>query len=299
MIAWGRGALLPLLPKGLGTALIEGLSSYVVRLAVAHVVPTRLLLPELFSQAYGDIRREPMLGRYGVWLNGMGTTAQNVVRGLEDFTLQPMLDRLTLLALRELFPPRRLLAQRRRWCPLCYARMRAEHGECWDPLLWSLAPVLWCPWHGRALADVCVSCERTQPWLPRDTSLGWCAWCGHDLAGRRGFRRRAASARRIGSDDKWKTQVCADLVTALGRSESPVHRTQLVREVATLVQRYDGGNCSAFARRLGLSLGTSRCWVAGCRPRFDRLLFACCRLDHHPCSLIFEHFAADSALAQS
>ena len=105
MSDWGPGALLPLAPAGVGTPWVEGLSSYVVRLAVAHLVPTRLFVAELFPRSFACSPRDAMLGRRGVWLNGMGTTARDVASALEGLTLRRDLERLTLRALRGLLPP--------------------------------------------------------------------------------------------------------------------------------------------------------------------------------------------------
>ena len=301
MTPWGSGALLPLRPAGVGTVLVEGLSSYVVRLAVAHVVPTRLLVVELFPRSLGCLSRDAMLGRRGAWLNGMGTTARGVAVALEGLTLQPGLDRLTLWALRRVLPPGRVLSLRRRWCPSCYGEMRRERAECWDPLLWFLAPVLWCPLHRRPLRDACARCGRAQPWLARDTSLGWCAWCGHDLARRGGATALVgdgAVSGWPGRDARWEARVCADIAAAIGRGAPPVDPAQLTRKVVALAKRHDGGNSFAFARRLGVPLDTPRHWMHSGRPRLDHLLLMGRRLGLHPCSLLFEEFTTGSALAK-
>ena len=49
-------------------------------------------------------------------------------------TLQTGLRSLTMLPWQDVLFARSLLAPVRRWCPDCYAEMRREHGECWDPL---------------------------------------------------------------------------------------------------------------------------------------------------------------------
>ena len=300
MTSWGPGVLLPLSPVGLGTPWVEGLSSYVARLAVAHLVPTRLLVAELFPRSIGCLARDAMLGRRGVWLNGMGATAHDVACALEGFTLQRGLERLTLRALHEHLPPGRVLALRRRWCPLCYSRMRRECGECWDPLLWFLAPARWCVRHRRWLVETCSSCGRGQPWLPRDTALGWCAWCGHDLASSRaGAGPMCVPSRRVARDVQWDSAVCADILGALSCGASPVSAAQLTRALVALAERHDGGNCFAFARRVGVPLDTPRHWMRSGRPRFDHLLLLGRRLGLHPASLLFEQFTTGSELVRS
>ena len=294
MTSWGPGALLPLVPVAIGTPWVEGLSSYVVRLAVAHLVPTRLLVAELFPRAFGCSPRDAMLGRRGVWLNGMGTTAGDVASTLEALTLQRGLERLTLRALRELLPPGRVLALQRRWCPACYSRMRRERGACWDLLLWSLAPAQWCPRHRRRLVESCPSCDRAQPWLPRDTALGRCAWCGHDLA-RAGCR---SASPRAGRHVRRDALICADIVSAIASGASPAEPGALTRALIALAERHDAGNCFAFARRLGVPLDTPRHWMRAGRPRLDHWLLMSRRLGLHPCSLLFDDFAPDTSIAR-
>lgn len=277
---------------------VEGLSSYVVRLAVAHLVPTRLFVAELFPRSIGCLGRDAMLGRRGAWLNGMGATAGAVAAALEGLTLQPDLDRLTLRALRQTLPPGRVLSLRRRWCASCYREMRREYGECWDPLLWFLAPAVWCPLHRRPLREACRWCGRAQPWLARDTSVGLCAWCGNDLA-RRGRRPGPGGARaavpRVCAAARWESQVCADIVAAIAYGASPAAPADLMRKVAALAERHDGANNFAFARRLGVPLDTPRHWMRSGRPRLDHLLLIGRRLGVHPCSLLFEAFSSGSA----
>lgn len=298
MTRWAAGALLPLAPVGLGTPWVEGLSSYVVRLAVAHLVPTRLFVAELFPRSFGCSPRDAMLGRRGVWLNGMGATACAVASTLEPLTFQRGLERLTLRSLRELLPPGRVLALRRRWCPRCYSRMRRERGECWDPLLWSLAPVHWCLHHRRRLVELCGSCGRAQPWLPRDTALGWCAWCGHDLGSSLSSAPSArVPSRRAAREARWESAACADIIGALSRGASPVCAARLTRVLVDLAASHDRGNCFAFARRVGVPLDTPRHWMHSGRPRLDHLLLMSRRLGLHPCSLLFDDFVPDIALA--
>ena len=118
MIARLDGMLLPVPPVGRGTDQAEGLSSYVVRLAVEHVVPTRILAFHVLGEATG-IRsvRMMLMGRRGALLNGTGVWSRNLSSVLERLTLQPGLERLTMLPWGRLLSKTGLLSGVRRWCP--------------------------------------------------------------------------------------------------------------------------------------------------------------------------------------
>ena len=88
--------------------------------------------------------------------------------------------------------------------------------------------------------------------------------------------------------------MCADLLGALSCGASPVSTAQLTRTLVALAEVHDGGNCFAFARRVGVPLDTPRHWMRSGRPRLDHLLLMSRRLDLHPASLLFERFTADS-----
>lgn len=106
-----RSRLYPLAPIGIGTAFVEGLSGYLMRLAEAHAVSTGSLIGKELS---GCIKR----GGANLWriwytnINGVGDSAKQWVRGLENMTLRSDLRYLTLLPFERLFP-KPLLFRRR------------------------------------------------------------------------------------------------------------------------------------------------------------------------------------------
>ena len=77
MTVWGPGSLLPLPCIGRGTERGEGLASYFVRLAGAHVVATNIMasavLPHVLDTVSG---RNVLSGRRGAWMNGNGEWAR-------------------------------------------------------------------------------------------------------------------------------------------------------------------------------------------------------------------------------
>ena len=279
--------LLPVPPVGRGTDQAEGLSSYVVRLAVEHVVPTRILAFHVLGEATG-IRsvRMMLMGRRGALLNGTGVWSRNLSSVLERLTLQPGLERLTMLPWGRLLSKTGLLSGVRRWCPDCYREMREQTGGCWDPLTWALSPVVWCPAHGRQLSEVCRTCGRTQPWLPRDTALGWCAFCGTDLVGPKAARKEESET--ASDQTVWSAGVCADLVAASSGGAVSAGPREFGRRIRRLVDEIDGGSLRAAGRRFGVSSSTPNKWILSGTTRFETLLRIGWSSGLHPLDFVLE-----------
>ena len=260
-----------------------------MRLAGAQVLPTATFAARHFAErvasvAYGGGRN--LYGGRGVWMNGMGRWARGMVARLQDLTGRGDLAGLTALPWQGVLAPGGLTANVRRWCPRCYRDMRAQHGECWDPLVWFLAPAACCALHDRPLATHCWSCGVVQPWLPHDTAIGCCAVCGADLA----VTAPAARPEPSGAYDRWAAGACGDLCAA-GRSAACGSLAVAAREefsgvVRRLVEELDSGNRSAFARRIGVSVHTPSRWIGSGTIRLDSLLRLSARLGLQPVDLL-------------
>ncbi len=289
--SWPRGSLLPLPPVGIGTRHCEGLSGYLVRLAGAHVVPARVLTARIFPAALGrlgHVSERAVHGRRGAWMNGTGLWAEAVSEAFGALTRQDDLARLTMLPWRDVLAPRSFLAPVRRWCPDCYADMRARHGWCRDPLVWSLTPVTCCPRHRRALATRCPACRREQPFLGSDTALGWCALCGADL----GRAETARGEQELTPYDTWRADACADLV-ALGSGDKVTPSPLVLQSrMSGIVEIVEGGNVSAFARRVGVTRNAVKHWLRQGTIHLDLLLLASWCVGLQPAEL----FAAEDPL---
>ena len=281
-VTFSAGSLLPIAPRALGSMQSEGLSSFLVRLAAAHVVPmhvfARIVLPQVLEDV---VARNLFARRRAVWMNGTGAWAESVSQVFSTLTGQARLERMTLLSLRDVIAAPRVLTLAKRWCPKCYREMREGDidGDCWDPLVWSLDAVRWCPSHACALADRCPRCSRAQPWLPRDTTVGDCAWCGADLALDlvRSSSRSEAGLGRCSVDPHCAALACAVLVERLSAGDRVVCRAVLARRIAGLIDDVDDGNRSAFSRRCAVANMTPTNWVRRGVIRFDHAVRLACR----------------------
>lgn len=177
-IAPPRSYLYSIKPIGLGTPYVESLSSYLARLALAHVVPidifiNKIILPRMeapYRIGSGDLLRI---------MNGMSRTTSEILRVLGNLTKQQDLMGLTMLPWRYVIDDRALLDVRKSWCPYCYQQFDEDLGFAYDPLIWSLSVTKVCPIHAEHFVHECENsdCPGKSPnrhfYVP-----GYCQGCG-------------------------------------------------------------------------------------------------------------------------
>jgi TniQ len=165
-------------PEGMGTAFVESLSGYIVRLAEAHAVTTGdLIHRELFLHA-----SPPLVLPTGSYrINGLENRAARWVKPVEKATLRSDLRYLTLLPFHHLLPTSLLLRKNRAWCSECYAEMAATR-TVYEPLLWCLRLVEACPRHRRFLVTTCSRGCQSLRTLYGASRAGRCPKCGVELS---------------------------------------------------------------------------------------------------------------------
>ena len=141
-----RSNLYHLEPIGIGTAYVEGLSSYIGRLANAHCVSARVLVTKFFN-----LRLEGYLST----LNGNRSLTPDFITQIEQQTMITGLSRTTMLAWVHILAQYDLFKKFRTWCPLCYSDWSNAHQPIYDPLIWSLGVISHCPIHHQPLRDIC------------------------------------------------------------------------------------------------------------------------------------------------
>ena len=205
-------------PIGLGTAALESLSSYVIRVGNRFALPAPDLLRYALSQVPGVGRRRRLLA-WGA-LNGAGPSVPVAVEGIAAVTGLAGGERMSYMGLVRLLRlyDRELVSPTRRWCPRCWA----DDDPPYDRKLWWLGLIDACPIHACLLETRCGSCGRLQPSLTLGVRLHHCSYCGHDLLAQpeavplgtgAGARRRLWYARQAAD------LVHADEVIALTKSD--------------------------------------------------------------------------------
>ena len=246
-------------PIGLGTPVVECLTSYITRLAEAHSVhPRRLFTSILFPRLklpYLYSAGRPVYDHLTTFwiqspnLNGTGSLAQTLVQVLEQLTLHTHLHFLTMLPCKEVLATRKLLRRTRAWCSACYEEWREKQEPVYEPLLWMLNPIRIFPTHKQALQTRCPyqNCARTLTPLAPRAQPGYCPWCNRWL----GY---ACAREHLLPDDtemkyqQWIASTVGELLATAPSLVPPLSRDGFIATLNRCVA--EAGNVFAATRRL-------------------------------------------------
>lgn len=174
----------------MGTAFVESLTSYVLRLSNAHhVFPYKMVLDEIHPQLLKEktphdlSKSSTKLTRS--WWDSASTTANAAnqqtevwVRVLDGLTKREDLRFLTLLTYKGALPYRGLIKSTAAACFECYnAGLNAEN--LYNALIWQIELVLLCPMHGCRLQTACPyhDCGKPLTSLGPRHNIGFCPHC--------------------------------------------------------------------------------------------------------------------------
>ncbi len=265
-----RSRLYSLAPIGIGTAFVEGLSGYVMRLADAHAVSTGSLIgKELSVRVQLGCADLANLGRFWATINGVGDSAKRWVQGLESLTSRSDLRYLTLLPFERLFAKTLLFRRVRAWCSACYEQMASRDKPIYEPLLWCMKLVEVCPRHHGPLATTCLHCFRSQRPLTAGSRPGFCSWCGFWL----GHTIDPTPARPLVVPTEyqlWVAEAIGKLFADAPRMQPDCLGDRARDALLTYVRISAEGNRAAVAEATGRSIYE---WSnGGSAPRIDTLL---------------------------
>ena len=182
-------------PAGVGTPLVESLTGFVCRLAVARHLSAwsifkRLVCPlvprELLEREDGaSYWEQGFFGGTGVTWDGNGEHVKALVDALAELSCLDHLSSHTLLPLKELLPAEKggvtYRIHGKRWCARCVAGWRRKEMPLWEPLLWRISFVKRCPIHGNLLSGFCGTCKKPQGVVCDRVPFGYCRECGSHL----------------------------------------------------------------------------------------------------------------------
>lgn len=287
-----RSPLYSMEPMGVGTAVVESLTSYVARLAQAHGVSTatlvnRVLVPAL-NKAYLSRAAERGGSRFydrSSSLNGTGSTAYEVAEVLNLLTGRTDLTKLTLLTWDKLVSSRDLQRTRTAWCPTCLEHFLSEGDTVYEPLLWSLQSVRICPVHGDELVEVCKHCNRTSPLLTRRSRTGHCSRCHGWLGGESKGHKQITPFQEFSlTETKQLVQICQYQQLDL----------DMPSVLNNLMSNAPGMNLASCARQIGFPKVTLWDWAKrDVKPSFNNLLEFCYRLNISVIRLIEQRWASE------
>jgi len=296
-----RSRLYSQLPLGLGTPLIECLTSYINRLAHSYHVSVRTLvtleiLPRLDPGCY--LHTHPAeLGGFvrtrSIGINGADACAADWAHVLEQLTLRDDLRHLTVRPWAAGLPRWGLLRPTPAWCPGCYRAWQLQGQPAYQPVVWVLQALMICPVHHVPLQDRCPWCRKRQSALATRLPAGYCTQCSRTLAA---VDDDAGADRSVDAAalawQQWVFEILADLHAA-GRSSGPLPWHRLCGNITLCTQT--GGSLRQLGHRVTASKQLFSGWRNRTRrPSFPYLLRTCYAFGISPLQLL----AADRAAVE-
>ncbi|MDJ0682834.1 MAG: helix-turn-helix domain-containing protein [Xenococcaceae cyanobacterium MO_167.B52] len=273
--------LYSLAPIGIGTPLIESLTSYIARLALAHCVYPGILMKKiiqsLIDKKYSSSNLYQIYSYTGI-INGTGDMALDIADALAKLTFQNRLQLLNLTSFFELLPSRGLLSKYRSWCPKCYESWKLNRQEIYEPLLWAINAVKVCPIHNIALQELCPYCKKKNYHIAWKTRPGYCSNCGKWL-GKQEKHCSYLVNKNLEKELNWHLWVANNLSELLVQNSlSHIFFSKEIVSKSLLVyaQKNNEGNIAAFARQLKMPKNTVWLWCKGKnQPSLEMLLRIC------------------------
>lgn len=173
-------SVLPPVPlMGVGTALVESVEHYVIRLAwiTGTSVKSIVSLPAPFDEP--GIRKTTLASSFC----GPGKVYKRRIENLEILTGVETIRCGSFYLLDAILTPGAVgrASGYHRWCPQCYKEW--DEATSWEPLQWSIDLRVTCPDHGCDLEDRCRRCGAIQKPSVRYPSRRHCSKCQRSLAG--------------------------------------------------------------------------------------------------------------------
>lgn len=278
-----RSYLYSIEPAATNTPLVESLSSYLSRLAEAHCVTTgtligKVLTPILNRRYLNNTANRGGSGLYslGSSINGLGSTALDLVISLQELTLREDLVYSTMLPWSDVLPARGLSRAIKAWCPVCLQESREEGSVSAEQLIWTLKSVSMCTKHNIKLSTYCPNkeCSKTIPVLHRRSRPGHCSNCG-------GWLGVSLDQVPVGNNNvmKWeieKAKMVGELIKKSASKKCKPKRKRISTVLKYLVQELTGGTKAPFSRYIGIPDVTFRNWLSGQTiPPMESLLRIC------------------------
>lgn len=261
-----RSQLYSLQPMGVGTGMVESLTSYIARLAEAH----NLKLSTFFSKVVAPLSsftgvagfggRYDVLRHLGSSLNGAGSTSAECVRILESLTLRRPLHDLTLRFTTGWLSDRTLISTNQRWCPECLNEWKRRGATVYYPLLWQLQVVQSCPVHRTLLESHCPGCGARHRPLGKHLILGCCPACGGWLGVDGGTTNEGRGDDNVRQAHEFIAHQCQTLIAGAATLESRKCRAWS-RNIEYLVRHCGRRTAHRLSQDLGIDHDTIKCWI--------------------------------------
>jgi len=289
-----RSRLHHLEPIGLGTPMVESLTSYMIRLAHSHGVVIKTLLSGIVNPLLKEIfikdstsRELKVFFNRSHALNGYGIMATDFVRALKQLTLRNNLEFLTLLPFSEVLVTKGLLRPYKAWCPICYQQWKQNQKNIYDPLLWSLNDVKVCLVHQHPLLENCPHCCCKLLWLDWKSNIEYCSQCSQYLG--------KCSNTSVMTQEKWIVEVLGDFLKNADELSFSLTQEHIQKSLIHAVDQITKDNMAAFAAMHKIPKNTFWGWYSGKnRPTLSALLQICHNLGISLCEFLTQDFNLSS-----
>jgi AraC-like DNA-binding protein len=261
-LPFSTSVLYPLAPLGVGTPLVESLTSYLKRLAHAHHLKVADLVT--FCSAQTDAHVLPSTLQKLSRIDGMTDSGQMWSALLRKLTCREEVVCLTMHYWRSLLNPGRMLRQHHAWCPRCYEAALQNGVTLYEPLAWRLQCVEVCPVHQRRLADTCPHCGRRFTTLSNRAVVGFCPKCQHWLGD------PASAGENLPPDSPVSRLAHAvGRLLALAPQVAPAHWNRMSQIIETLKQQRQV-TYTHLERTLRIAVNTLTAMRSGqCQPNLE------------------------------
>ncbi|MBA2679754.1 MAG: helix-turn-helix domain-containing protein [Ktedonobacteraceae bacterium] len=272
--------LYALAPVGIGSPLVESMTSYFARLAEAHcvfpgVLMGKIIAPFAENHLMGTQGATTMAIREGKTTGAFNSAhhrARIIVNALENLTQQQGLYALTMLPWAEAFPLFGLIRSDHAWCPCCLEEWRTSGCIIYEPLLWAVQAVKICVQHGCQLETHCPKCTKTSHWLTWRGLPGYCAHC-HQWLGVSLMRSEEKGPEMIWFE--WCAEQIGTLLALTPTLTDMPSRARIDEGLPALLEASKGRKMM-FARLTGLSPETVGNWFyLQLLPSVENLLRIC------------------------
>ena len=180
-----RSSIPHLKPVGLGTPLVESLTSYLSRLAdILHVAMSAMINRGLFPILIDNLETELTgAGRFNPATisslnSGRHSKMSFIGNALELATGQNDIENLTIKKWSFFNQYVIRVKKFKSWCPNCYSEWKERGEVIYEPLLWMIKDIDVCGIHKKYLESVCPDCSREVMFINSAVYPGTCSHCG-------------------------------------------------------------------------------------------------------------------------
>jgi hypothetical protein len=272
-------------PIGLGTALVESMTSFGSRHAHKHYISANslfllLVRPHMIQMDANAVRLPTSISDKGWTFNGHHVSSRLMIRVFELMTGRNDLESLSLARWTHVIKMQGLFRQEKAWCPECYRDRRESNEKQYDPLIWALQLITHCLKHGKKLMTRCPNkkCNKTNSVINRMAAIDHCSECNTFL-GNPSDEQDQQIPEEI-EEQKVILERISELVSAGDDVPSLASPHIVIKNIQRSVNRIFRGNVYNFARDLGVDLSVAFSWYGGLSiPTLPLMLQICKRFN--------------------